>query len=58
LAEAGPDGGGCGAGMAAPRLAPHPRLSQLPNFGLLEDRETEDIELYLTKLGARLEDMW
>ncbi len=31
---------------------------QLSNFGLLENRETGDIELYLTKLGARPEDMW
>jgi len=31
---------------------------QLSNFGLLEDRETKDIELYLTKLGANREDQW
>ncbi len=31
---------------------------QLSNFGLLEDRETKNIELYLTKLGANKEDKW
>ncbi len=31
---------------------------QLSNFGLLEDRETKRIELYLTKLGAYMEDRW
>ena len=31
---------------------------QLSNFGLLEDRETKNIELYVTKLGANREDKW
>ena len=31
---------------------------QLSNFGLLEDRETQRIELYLTKLGADPDDLW
>ena len=31
---------------------------QLSNFSLLEDRETQDIELYMTRFGARPDDMW
>ena len=31
---------------------------QLSNFSLLEDREAGDIELYLTRFGARNEDQW
>ena len=31
---------------------------QLSNFTLLEDRETRDVELYLTRLGATPGDLW
>ena len=31
---------------------------QLSNFTILEDRETRNIELFLTRLGASGEDMW
>jgi hypothetical protein len=31
---------------------------QLSNFCLLDDRETKNIELYMTKLGANREDFY
>ncbi len=34
-----------------------PKL-QLSNFSLLENRETHDIEIYLTRLGADPDDFW